>query len=155
MNTRVAALVLPLSLHGLPSLAADTPKATEPSRPNIVVILSDDAGYNEFSMQGSTTIPTPRIDSIARTGVRFSNGYVSGTVCSPSRAGLLTGRYQQRFGHEYNIPPAYSEQNGLPLSETLLPAALTPAGYRTIALGKWHLGYAPKFHPMERGFTDY
>ncbi|MBN8458575.1 MAG: sulfatase-like hydrolase/transferase [Verrucomicrobia bacterium] len=124
-------------------------------KPNIVVILSDDAGYNEFSLNGSKTIQTPRIDSIARSGVRFTNGYVSGTVCSPSRAGLLTGRYQQRFGHEFNIPPAYSETNGLPLSETLLPAVLKPAGYRTIALGKWHLGYAPKFHPMERGFTDY
>lgn len=124
-------------------------------KPNIVVILSDDAGYNEFSMNGSKSIQTPRIDSIGKSGVRFTNGYVSGTVCSPSRAGLLTGRYQQRFGHEFNIPPAYSETNGLPLSETLLPAVLKPAGYRTIALGKWHLGYAPKFHPMERGFTDY
>lgn len=124
-------------------------------KPNIVVILSDDAGYAEFSMQGSRTIPTPRIDSIARTGARFTNGYVSGTVCSPTRAGLLTGRYQQRFGHELNIPPAFSETNGLPLTETLLPAVLKDAGYRTIALGKWHLGYAAKFHPMERGFTDF
>ena len=134
------------------ALAASSPAA---DKPNIVVLLSDDAGYHEFSMQGSKTIPTPRIDSIARNGVRFTNGYVSGCVCSPTRAGLLTGRYQQRFGHEFNIPPAYSETNGLPLSETLLPAVLQPAGYRTIALGKWHLGYAPKFHPLERGFTDY
>ncbi len=123
-------------------------------RPNLVVVLSDDCGYNEFSMHGSKT-PTPRIDALAAGGVRFTNGYVSGSVCSPTRAGLLTGRYQQRFGHEFNIPPVYSESNGLPLSETLLPAVLAPAGYRTIALGKWHLGYAPKFHPMERGFTDY
>ena len=130
-----------------PVLAAD--------KPNIVVLLSDDAGYHEFSMQGSKTIPTPRIDSIARNGVRFTNGYVSGCVCSPTRAGLLTGRYQQRFGHEFNIPPVYSETNGLPLSETLLPSVLQPAGYRTIAIGKWHLGYAPKFNPLERGFTDY
>lgn len=130
-----------------PALAAD--------KPNIVILLSDDAGYHEFSMQGSKTIQTPRIDSIARNGVRFTNGYVSGCVCSPTRAGLLTGRYQQRFGHEFNIPPVYSETNGLPLAETLLPAVLQPAGYRTIAIGKWHLGYAPKFHPLERGFTDY
>lgn len=123
--------------------------------PNIVILLSDDAGYNEFSLNGSRAIATPRIDSIAKSGVHFTHGYVSGTVCSPSRAGLLTGRYQQRFGHEFNIPPAYSETNGLPLTETLLPAVLKDAGYRTIALGKWHLGYAPKFHPMERGFTDY
>lgn len=124
-------------------------------KPNIVVILSDDAGYAEFSMQGAKNIRTPRIDSIAEKGARFTNGYVSGTVCSPTRAGLLTGRYQQRFGHEYNIPAAFSETNGLPITETLLPAVLKDAGYRTIALGKWHLGYAPKFHPMERGFTDF
>ena len=139
-------LIATITGGALPSAAA---------KPNIVVILSDDAGYNEFSLNGSKTIRTPRIDSIGQAGVRFTNGYVSGTVCSPSRAGLLTGRYQQRFGHEFNIPPAYSETNGLPLSETLLPAVLKPVGYRTIALGKWHLGYAPKFHPMERGFTDY
>ncbi len=124
-------------------------------KPNIVVILSDDAGYNEFSMHGNTGFPTPHIDSIAKAGIRFTNGYVSGTVCSPSRAGLLSGRYQQHFGHEFNIPPAYSETNGLPLTETLLPAVLKSVGYRTIALGKWHLGYAPEFHPMERGFTDF
>lgn len=138
----------------LPVLAASEP-ASAPRKPNIVIILSDDAGYNEFSMLGSGKIATPRIDSIAQAGIQFTNGYVSGSVCSPTRAGLLTGRYQQRFGHEFNIPPAYSETNGLPLAETLLPAVLKPAGYRTIALGKWHLGYAPKFHPMERGFTDY
>jgi len=129
--------------------------ATPPKKPNIVIILSDDAGYGEFSLDGSKTIQTPHIDSIATNGVRFTDGYVSGAVCSPSRAGLLTGRYQEHFGHEFNIPAGYSETNGLPLTETLLPAVLKPAGYRTIALGKWHLGYAPKFHPMERGFTDY
>ncbi|MCO6048072.1 sulfatase-like hydrolase/transferase [Aeoliella sp. ICT_H6.2] len=137
-------------------LTAGTVHGQQPTeRPNIIVILADDAGYHEFSMQGSTTIPTPRIDSIAASGVKFSNGYVSGCVCSPTRAGLLTGRYQQRFGHEFNIPPAYSETNGLPLSEATIADAMKSAGYRTIALGKWHLGYAPKFHPLERGFTDY
>ncbi len=124
-------------------------------RPNIVVIVSDDAGYNEVSMHGSKLFPTPHIDSIAANGVRFSNGYVSGSVCSPTRAGLLTGRYQNRFGHEFNIPPVYSETNGLPLTETTIADVLKSTGYRTIALGKWHLGYAPKFHPLERGFTDY
>lgn len=118
----------------LPPIIAAAPK------PNIVIILSDDAGYGEFSMNGSKTIQTPQIDSIGKAGIQFTNGYVSGTVCSPSRAGLLTGRYQQRFGHEFNIPPAYSETNGLSLTEKLLPAVLEPVGYRTIALGKWHLG---------------
>ncbi|PQO33831.1 sulfatase-like hydrolase/transferase [Blastopirellula marina] len=131
---------------------AETP---DRSMPNFVILFSDDAGYHEFSLHGAHRFPTPRIDSIARHGVMFTNGYVSGTVCSPSRAGLLTGRYQNRFGHEFNIPPVYSETNGLSLDETLLPAVLKSAGYRTIALGKWHLGYAPQFHPMSRGFTDY
>jgi arylsulfatase A-like enzyme len=124
-------------------------------RPNIVVIISDDSGYNEFSLHGSPVFSTPRIDSIASQGVLFTEGYTSGTVCSPTRAGLLTGRYQNRFGHEFNIPPVFSETNGLPLSETTLADVLNQGGYRTIALGKWHLGYAPKFHPLSRGFTDY
>lgn len=129
--------------------------AESPRKPNVLVIISDDAGYAEFSMHGSKTMETPYIDSIAKNGMQFTQGYVSGSVCSPTRAGLLAGRYQQRFGHEFNVPPSMSETNGLPLTETLLPAVMKSAGYRTIALGKWHLGYAPKFHPMERGFTDY
>lgn len=142
---------LPYAIVLLPCLLS----ATEGGKPNLVILLGDDCGYHEFSMQGNKDIPTPRIDSIAANGVRFTQGYISGSVCSPSRAGLLTGRYQQRFGHEFNVPPAYSETNGLPLSEVLLPAALKPAGYRTIALGKWHLGYAPPFHPQSRGFDDF
>ena len=131
------------------------PLRAAPARPNIVVLVSDDAGYNEFSMQGAKLFPTPRIDSIAANGVRFTQGYTSGSVCSPTRAGLLTGRYQQRFGHEFNVPPVMSPVNGLPLAEKTMADALKAAGYRTIAVGKWHLGYDPKFHPMERGFTDY
>lgn len=153
MPVRRAFILIVLACFAASSFAAD-PAPARPAKPNVVVILSDDCGYNDFSMHGGS-VPTPRIDSIAKNGVRFTNGYVSGSVCSPTRAGLLTGRYQHRFGHEFNIPPAYSETNGLPLTETLLPAVLKDGGYRTIALGKWHLGYAPKFHPMERGFTDY
>ncbi len=123
--------------------------------PNVVVIVSDDAGYLDFSMQGSKQIRTPRIDSIAATGIRFRQGYVTASVCSPSRAGLMTGRYQQRFGHELNIPARYSEENGMSLDEVTIADALKSIGHRTIALGKWHLGYAPKFHPLSRGFDDY
>lgn len=150
MKTLMLAVAL-LGIVTIQSRAEDLQR-----KPNVIIIISDDCGYNEFSMHGSKTIKTPRIDSIGVKGVRFTNGYVSGSVCSPSRAGLLTGRYQQKFGHEFNIPPKYSETNGLPLSETLIPAILRDeASYRTIAIGKWHLGYAPKFHPMSRGFTDY
>lgn len=131
------------------------PAHAAPARPNIVVLLADDSGYNEFGINGSKAIATPRIDSIARNGIRFSQGYVSGSVCSPTRAGLLTGRYQHRFGHEFNFPPVLSEVTGLNLGETTLADVLKGAGYRTIAVGKWHLGYAARFHPMQRGFTDY
>ncbi|PQO39723.1 sulfatase [Bremerella cremea] len=155
-QTLCVALSVTLSLGVINDLviAAESDPART-GKPNIVLLFSDDAGYHEFSLHGADRFPTPRIDSIAQNGVMFTNGYVSGTVCSPSRAGLLTGRYQNRFGHEFNIPPVYSETNGLHLDETLLPAVLKEAGYRTIALGKWHLGYAPQFHPMSRGFTDY
>jgi arylsulfatase A-like enzyme len=128
--------------------------AAEPAKPNIVFIVADDCGYKEFSFQGGSTL-TPRIDSIAKGGVRLTQGYVSSSVCSPSRAGLLTGRYQQRFGHHGNLPFRKLDVTGLPTTETLLPALLKPAGYRTIAVGKWHLGWDPKFRPCERGFDDF
>lgn len=134
--------------------AHDTLGATR-DRPNIVILLADDAGYSDFSLHGNPAFPTPRIDSIAANGLRFTDGYVSGCVCSPTRAGLLTGRYQQRFGHETNIPPVFSETNGLPLGERTFADRMRTGGYRTIALGKWHLGYADPFHPLARGFHEY
>lgn len=131
--------------------------AAAPSRPNILLIIADDLGYGELSCQGNPQIPTPHIDSIAKNGVRFTNGYVSGPYCSPTRAGLLTGRYQQRFGHEFNPGPAeHAVKNfGLPLSETTLPDRLKAAGYVTGMFGKWHLGYQPEFHPQKRGFDEF
>ena len=74
-------------------------------RPNVLFIVADDLGYGELSCQGNPQIPTPQIDSIANSGIRFSSGYVSGPYCSPTRAGLMTGRYQQRYGHEFNPGP--------------------------------------------------
>jgi arylsulfatase A-like enzyme len=125
-------------------------------RPNILVIVADDLGYADLGFQGCRDIPTPHLDELAKTGVRCTSGYVSHPFCSPTRAGLLTGRYQQRFGHENN--PAYSPQDdrvGLPISERTLADALRTAGYVTGAIGKWHLGAAPHFHPLERGFSEY
>jgi len=126
-------------------------------RPNIVLIVADDLGYGELGVQGLRDVPTPHIDSIARNGVRFTNGYVSCPVCSPTRAGLMTGRYQQRFGHEFNPGPAErAESNfGLPLTETTIPQRLKPLGYSTGMVGKWHLGYRPELHPLERGFDEF
>jgi arylsulfatase A-like enzyme len=127
--------------------------AGAPPRPNILIFLCDDTGWGETGFQGATDIPTPNIDSIARNGVRFTQGYVSGPYCSPTRAGLMTGRYQTRFGHEFNS--AASGPRGLSLQETPLPLRFKPLGYQTCAIGKWHLGSAPEFHPVQRGFDEF
>lgn len=129
--------------------AAETP-------PNLVVIMTDDQGYGDTGFNGCKDIPTPNMDAIAANGVRFTDGYVCYSVCSPSRAGFLTGRYPQRFGHERN--PQWSPTNrysGLPLTETTLADALGAAGYRTGLIGKWHLGCHPDLHPNKRGFHEF
>lgn len=124
-------------------------------KPNIVLILADDLGYADLGFTGAADIPTPNLDQLARTGIVFTNGYVSHPFCSPTRAGILTGRYQQRFGHENN--PIYDPENytaGLPTTQTTVAQLLKAAGYSTGLVGKWHLGAASKFLPSERGFTD-
>jgi arylsulfatase A-like enzyme len=125
-------------------------------QPNVLVIVADDLGYNDVGFQGSKEIPTPHLDRLAASGVRCTNGYVSHPFCSPTRAGLLTGRYQHRFGHENNPAwlPADTKQ-GLPLEQVTLPELLQKAGYATGAVGKWHLGAHPQFHPLKRGFQEY
>lgn len=124
-----------------------------PEKPNVVIFVSDDEGYGELGCQGNPEIPTPHIDSIAANGVRFTNGYVSGPYCSPTRAGLMTGRYQTRFGHEWNPPRA--PEAGLPVSEATIADRMKKLGYATAAVGKWHLGSAPKFRPTSRGFDEF
>ena len=126
-------------------------------RPNILLIVADDLGYAELGCHGNKEIPTPNIDSIATNGIRFTNAYVSCPVCSPTRAGLITGRYQQRFGHEQNPgpPPKYAPNFGLPLSETTIASRLRAAGYVTGIVGKWHLGYGEGLRPMDRGFDEF
>jgi len=127
----------------------------ESRRPNILVIVSDDQGYADVGFNGGKAVPTPNLDALAASGVRCTSGYVTHPFCSPTRAGLLTGRYQQRFGHENN--PAYNPKDasaGLPLTEKLLPQFLKDAGYRTGWIGKWHLGATPAHAPWNRGFTQ-
>ncbi len=122
-------------------------------RPNILLIVSDDLGYADIGVYGGQDIPTPNIDRIAREGVRFTNAYVSGPYCSPTRAGLMTGRYPQRFGYEFQ--PDGSMEFGLPLTEQTMADRLKAAGYRTAVFGKWHLGTGERFHPMRRGFEEF
>ncbi len=136
---------------------ASTVWADQPRRPNIVLLLADDLGYGELGCQGNAEIPTPHIDSIASAGIRFTDGYVTAAYCSASRAGLMSGRYQTRFGYEFNPIGAENEdpQAGLPTSEITLAQHLHRAGYATGLIGKWHLGGHPRFHPHRRGFDEF
>lgn len=136
------------------SLVATLVGAALAKPPNVVLILGDDMGYADLGVQGATDIPTPSIDAIAKNGVRFTNGYVSAPQCSPTRAGLLTGRYQERFGHEFNLSPS-DDAFGLPLTETTIADRMKAAGYATALVGKWHLGVEPQFHPLKRGFDEF
>ncbi len=131
--------------------------ATKPPPPNIIVVLTDDQGWADTGFNGATDIPTPNLDRLAREGVIFTNGYVSHPYCSPSRAGLLTGRYQARFGHDCNMPydTVNDESVGTPLSEIMLSEALKEQGYRTSAIGKWHVGDHPALHPPAQGFDHW
>ena len=126
-------------------------------KPNIIVVLTDDQGWADVGFNGATDIPTPNLDRLASEGVVFSNGYVTHPYCSPSRAGLLTGRYQARFGHDCNMP--YDGENdatvGTPLSEKMISEALIEIGYRTSAIGKWHIGDHPDLHPTQQGFDHW
>ena len=143
--------------RGLLTITATAAAAQTKRKPNLVIILADDLGYGDVGCYGSPDVATPNIDALARAGTRFTNGYVTNCVCSPTRAGIMTGRYQQRYGHEFNIGPARREiieKLGLPLSEITLPQMLKQGGYATGMVGKWHLGAIPGMTPMDPGFDE-
>jgi arylsulfatase A-like enzyme len=138
------------------ALTAAAATAADAKKPNVIVILSDDVGYGEYGFQGNKEIPTPNIDSIAKNGVRFTQGYVAATYCSPCRAGLMTGRYPTRFGHEFNGGgPAGGKDFGLPVTEKTIADRLKALGYATACVGKWHLGHGPGYVATARGFDEF
>ncbi|MGZ0166162.1 MAG: sulfatase-like hydrolase/transferase, partial [Planctomycetales bacterium] len=159
LNGLIRSLILTTVFIAVP--VAVSPRASladEPSRrPNIVLLFADDLGYGELGCQGNAEIPTPNIDSIAADGIRFTSGYVTAPFCSASRAGLLTGRYQTRFGYEFNPIGADNEDPnaGLPPSQKTIANHLHDAGYTTGLIGKWHLGGTAKYHPYRRGFDEF
>src|SRR5437762_7728881 len=127
--------------------------------PNIVIILADDLGYGDIGFNGCPDIPTPNIDALAANGAWCTDGYVTEPFCAPSRAAILTGRYQQRYGFDNNLED-YNDNGdnpalGVSLSEILLPQLLKPAGYVSAAIGKWHLGSAADMFPLQRGFDHF
>lgn len=133
------------------------------NKPNIVLLFADDAGYMDFGFQGSKVMKTPNLDKLAKSGVTFTQGYVSDPTCGPSRAGMMTGKYQARFGYEEINVPGYmsshsalkGDEMGLPLDQKLMSNYLKDLGYKTAVYGKWHLGNADRFHPLNRGFDEF
>lgn len=136
--------------------------------PNVIVIFADDLGWpdggalwsqhlSSLGVPATTDLLTPHLDSLAANGLRFTNGYVSAPICSPSRAGLMTGRYQQRFGYEMNPGPLleYDPIFGLPLTECTIGDRMKALGYATAWIGKSHLGALPHLHPVRRGFDEF
>ena len=141
-----------LALRGIEASEGSLPQKR---LPNILFIAADDLGYAELGVQGCKDIPTPNIDSIAQNGIRFTNGYVSCPVCAPTRAGWITGKYQQRFGFEFNPGSAPKEEFGLPTTELTIAERLKKLGYATGCFGKWHLGFTKEHHPLNRGFDEF
>lgn len=134
--------------------AADV--SVPPAKPNVVVIVADDMGYADAGVQGSKDIPTPNLDALARSGIRFTNGYVTAPLCSPSRAAFLTGRHQCRFGHTFNpTRNTATAMSGLDLAQHTFADRMRAAGYVTGVLGKWHLGETEPYNPLNRGFDEF
>jgi arylsulfatase B len=153
-HCRAAACLVAAAASGSAALAQPRP---ETAPPNLVLILADDLGYGDVCAYGCERGRTPSIDALAASGARFTQAYVTAPVCSPSRAALLSGRYQQRFGHEFNTGGPQPDRIGfgMPVEERLLPQYLEARGYASGLIGKWHLGALPEFHPQSRGFDEF
>lgn len=147
------AILLLLSLSLLPLSAPAQNEPTSPPKPNLILILCDDLGHGDLACYGNPTHKTPHLDRLATEGVRFTNFYAAGAQCSPSRAGMLTGRYPIRFGLTFSLMT--NAGAGIPNSEILLPQLLQKQGYATMLAGKWHLGDLPQYHPLKHGFDHF
>lgn len=154
---RISPMLLSFLLVVATSGADTCGAAAEEERPNIVLIMADDMGYGDISPYDGW-IKTPHLQTLARQGVRLTDFHSSGNVCSPTRAGLMTGRYQQRAGIPgviFAAPDAAVHQHGLQDQETTIAESFRAAGYRTAMFGKWHLGYYPRYNPVRHGFDEF
>ncbi len=152
VNSYMKTLLLTVTRGALLILTCFSPFVLAQSKPNIVLILSDDLGYNDLSSYGSKEINTPHIDSIARDGIKLMHAYANAAVCTPTRAALMTGRYQQRAGFEWVIT---NQEHGLSAKEPSLARKLKNSGYVIGAFGKWHLGFKPEYSPNAHGFDEF
>ena len=153
---RIVVVVALVGGIGLAPARADAQAAParDPRRPNVVLIMTDDAGYGDLGSYGARDLRTPNIDAIGRDGVRLTDFYANGATCTPTRAGLISGRYQQRVGLEAPLQ-ALGEADwvrGLPATSGSLPRLLQQRGYATALVGKWHLGWKDEFSPKAHGF---
>ncbi|MDP3068693.1 MAG: sulfatase-like hydrolase/transferase [Opitutaceae bacterium] len=166
----LASGIFSFTLSCCPGWSADAAHKQAARRPNIVFVLLDDFGYADSGPYGAKDIRTPHMDRLAREGVRFTDFYANAPVCTPTRAGFITGRWQQRVGLEWAfgftadsfrrrgtewVRETDMHALGLPTTVPTLPQALKTAGYATGAFGKWHLGYRDEFNPVRRGFDEY
>lgn len=147
-------ILVPLSGSRFPAPLAAYSGTHQDRRPNIVLILSDDLGYGDLGSYGAPEAKTPNLDRLAKQGVRFRESYANGAVCTPTRAALMTGRYQQRVGLEVALGPD-DTVNALPKTDATLPALLKQAGYATGLIGKWHLGFRQDRGPNAQGFDEF
>jgi arylsulfatase A-like enzyme/lysophospholipase L1-like esterase len=156
LNLVAGALLAAFQL-ALAAGTAQSPAPHPPSRPNFVVILADDLGYGDLGCYGSDRIRTPKLDALAAEGMRFTDFHASGPVCSPTRAGLLTGRYQQRAGIPGVVMAGFNQNrhHGLQPAETTFAELLRDAGYATGIMGKWHVGYERAYNPTRHGFDAF
>ncbi|WP_297090385.1 sulfatase-like hydrolase/transferase [uncultured Draconibacterium sp.] len=156
MNRILAVLMFAGVFVGCSNKPGNTSKEASSKQPNILVVLCDDLGYADVGFNGSPDIKTPNLDQLATNGMIFSSAYVTHPFCGPSRASIMTGRYAQNIGTPYNL---YEEKgrtdDGVPVSETFISNVLQDAGYYTAAVGKWHLGFSPRFQPNNRGFDEF